>query len=505
VSEVSTCPGCGDRRDEGARCGHCGVAFRAGRWRVERVLAQSAHSRVYLASDEAGQRVALKELHFALVPSTQEVEAFEREAGMLATLEHPAIPRFVERFTEGTGVGLRLYLATEYVRGESLAQRLARGPLPEAEVLELGVRLLEVLCLLQRRSPAIFHRDLKPANVMFREDGAVVLVDFGSARGVEASRTHRSTLVGTFGYMPPEQLGGTVDRTSDVFALGATLLHAVTSRPPSELLQASMALAVPTSLSPRLRAWLLRALALDRARRFAGAREALEALRSGEVEVERIAPVHSGPRARPLVLASVLTALAALAGGLALQARGPRTEREPVLAPRPVAAEGPLRDESWFSRVRSGCNNLEVRGVMARTPPPPGADGAGDGAGCYALAARYDDARRLIEALPSAQERQRAAWRVFEISHPVADQGDDAAAGPMMELVLDFWPDNFQALYHAGIAEYAQGDTARAKGRLEDFLRRYTADDFFTSQARTVLERIARGQPPDPGDGLGRH
>ena len=127
-------------------------------------------------------------------------------------------------------MGLRLYLATEFVRGESLADRLARGPLPEAEVLAIARALLGVLVTLQQRSPAIFHRDLKPANVMFREDGAVVLVDFGSARTVEGSRTHRSTLVGTFGYMPPEQLGGTVDRTSDVFALGATVLHAVTGR-----------------------------------------------------------------------------------------------------------------------------------------------------------------------------------------------------------------------------------------------------------------------------------
>jgi hypothetical protein len=474
------------------------VSFRAGRWQVERVLAQSAHSRVYLARDEAGAQVALKELHFALVPGTHEVEAFEREAKMLASLQHPAVPRFVESFTEGTGVGLRLYLATELVRGESLADRVARGPLPEADVVCLGTELLHVLCVLQQRSPAIFHRDLKPANVMFRDDGRVVLVDFGSARGVEASRTHRSSLVGTFGYMPPEQLGGTVDRSSDVFALGATLLHAVTGRPPAELLQSNLALTIPSSVSPRLRAWLVQALAMDRARRFASAQVALDALEQRTVAYERIEPAPPRSSSRVLALGAVLLLVTGLA--VFVGARASPLEHEAVAPVFNVPTTG-----DWFSRVRSGCNNLEVRGVMARTPPPAGADGAGYGAGCYALAARYDDARRLIDALPTVPERQRAAWRVFEISHPVADQGDDAAAGPMMELVLEYWPENYQALYHAGISEYAQGQNELAKRRLDDFLARYKAEDFFTQQARRVLERIAKGQPADPNEGLGRH
>ncbi len=472
------------------RCEHCGIANRAGKWTVERVLAQSAHSRVYVAHDGAGQVVALKELHFALVPGTQEIDAFEREARTLEALQHPATPRFVERFTEGTGVGLRLYLATEFVRGESLAQRLSRGPLPEAEVLQLGRQLLAVLIALQQRSPALFHRDLKPANVMFREDGSVVLVDFGSARSVEGSRTHRSTLVGTFGYMPPEQLGGTVDRTSDVFALGATLLHAVTGRAPSELLTSEFQLTVPGSVSPSLRAWLQRAMAFERTARFADARAALEAL-------EGRGPRARSPRRQWLVLAGLV---AVLLGVVVVNAQE-LAESSPVSVPaalQPGAA-------GWFARVKSGCNQLEVSGVMARTPPPAGIDGAGYGAGCYALAGRHAEARRLIETLPAGSARTNAAWRVFEIAHPVADQGEDSAAGPMMELVLEYWPENYQALYHAGIAEYAGGDTTRARQRLEEFLQRYTAKDFFTDQARLVLDRLDKGLPADPAMGLGRH
>ena len=462
---------------------------------MERVLAQSAHSRVYFARDGNGQFVALKELHFALVPGTTEIDAFEREAKTLESLQLPGTPRFIERFTEGSGVGLRLYLATEFVRGESLAERVARGPLSEEQVIALGRALLAVLINLQQRSPALFHRDVKPANVMFRDDGEVVLVDFGSARTVEGSRTHRSTLVGTFGYMPPEQLGGTVDRTSDVFALGATLLHAVTGRPPSELMSSGLALNIPSSVSPQLRQWLQTALAFERSNRFRDARTALAALDAKPLPpLEVTAPATTGVKAWQVAVLSTL--LVVLGGLLAFNAALPAED-----APVDIA---PVVTGNWFSQVKSRCNQLEVNGVMARTPPPPGTEGAGYGAGCYMLAGRFVEARRLIEALP-AGERANAAWRVFEIAHPFADQGEDAAAGPMMELVLEFWPENYQALYHAGIAEYAQGDTPLAKQRLEAFLAAYKQPDNFTSTAKLVLDRIEKGLPTDPSMGLGRH
>lgn len=475
---------------DGTRCTHCGCAAKAGRWRAERVISQSAHSRVYQARDEAGRVVALKELHFALVPGAKELDAFEHEAATLASLQDPRIPRFVERFTEGSGVGLRLYLATEFVRGESLADRIARGPMAPEAVIALGKTLLGLLCTLQQRSPALFHRDVKPANVMFREDGSVVLVDFGSSRSAEGSRTHRSTLVGTFGYMPPEQLGGTVDRTTDVFALAATLLHAVTARPPAELLGPDFTPAIPSSVPPLLSGWLRRALSFDPKRRFPSAVAALGAL-AGTAPLELEPP----KRKTPLWKLSLLGVLTGVAVALWIV-------RAPLEAPD---AEQPPSTKSWFAAVKSHCNQLEVNGAMARTPPPLTPEGRGDGAGCYALAGRFADARRLIESMPDRQSRTIAAWRVFEIAHPVADQGDDSAAGPMMELVLEYWPDNYQALYHAGISEYAAGDPARAKGRLQAFLKLYSQPDHFTQTAKLVLDRIEQGLPAEPGAGLGRH
>src|SRR5262249_19724823 len=128
------------------------------------------------------------------------------------------------------------------------------------------------------RTPPVFHRDLKPANVMFRGDGRAVLVDFGTARNV-AGQTHGATLVGTFGYMPPEQLGGTVDASSDLYALAATLVHAVTGRAPAELLDATgMKVAVPDTVDAGLRAWLEHALQPNRLKRFRSVEEAQRAL-----------------------------------------------------------------------------------------------------------------------------------------------------------------------------------------------------------------------------------
>src|SRR5688572_9531377 len=94
---------------DGPRCGHCGAAQTPGGYRVRGVIAQTPHSRMYLAEDASGRRVAVKELHFALVPGMDQLTAFEREAAVLRGLSHPRIPAFITSFTEGSGVGTRLY------------------------------------------------------------------------------------------------------------------------------------------------------------------------------------------------------------------------------------------------------------------------------------------------------------------------------------------------------------------------------------------------------------
>jgi hypothetical protein len=99
--------------------------------------------------------------------------------------------------------------------------------------------------------------------------------------------------------------------------------------------------------------------------------------------------------------------------------------------------------------------------------------------------------------------RPSAVNIVFEIGHPVADAGDDKSAGPIMELVLKYWPQNYMAMYHAGMSAYALGDIPLSKQRLTDFLNTYTVADGWTNNARVVMDKIDRGitngsYPKDP-------
>jgi hypothetical protein len=458
---------------------------------VERVLAQSPHSRVYLAQGPNAERAAVKELYFAQVPGTQEIDAFDREAQTLRALSHPSIPRFISSFSEGKGIALRFYLVFEYVTGQSLAQRIAMGgPLQEADIVRVARAVLDVLRALHGRSPAVLHRDIKPANIMCCEDGRIALVDFGSARTMEGARTHRSTLVGSFGYMPPEQLGGTVDRTSDLYALGATLLHAATGIAPSELLGPDLQLAVPSCGKAHLESWLRHAVALDPARRFQTADQALSELDRPRATAERL------PR-RPRNLVALIAVVATAIGLGAYSLTSRRIQASAMARPTPTLEARSAGNAAlgWFERVKSRCNNLQARQVLSRDPPPPGVAGSGYGASCLALAGLYKEAAELIDRQPEGV-RPEIAQIVFGLAHPVADNGDDVAAGPMMELVLRYAPDNYMALYHAGISHYANGQPELAKQRLTRFLELYDENDEFGMNARRVLQRIAAGQKP---------
>ncbi len=145
---------------------------------------------------------------------------------------------------------------------------------------------------------------------------------------------------------------------------------------------------------------------------------------------------------------------------------------------------------TWFSQVKPYCNVLEVATVHRRVPPPRSLEGVGYSAACWSLAGRLDAARDLIVSLPE-DERWKAAGIVFEVGHPVADMGDDRSAGPIMELVVEFWPNHYMALYHAGAARYALGDWKAAERHLRSFLVYYEVDDGWTRNAQHMLDRIA--------------
>lgn len=162
--------------------------------------------------------------------------------------------------------------------------------------------------------------------------------------------------------------------------------------------------------------------------------------------------------------------------------------RRAPAAPRPASPQ--ISDGLfWFRKARSSCNSVEAAAFLERTPPPPGPLGLGYAAACLTLAGRMENARALIETLPEA-DRGAAAAIVFDTIHPVADAGDDAAALPGMLLTLDYAPDNYMALYHAGIAESLVGKFEAADSHLTKFLQRYKRRDAFTRRAQVTLERV---------------
>jgi len=194
---------------------------------------------------------------------------------------------------------------------------------------------------------------------------------------------------------------------------------------------------------------------------------------------------------RPLYLAgSAYIAVCALAIARSPLVRGdPAATAVTTVAPVTVAADPRNGAAAWFAAAKPFCNSVEVESWTAHSPPPGGVDGAGYGAACLALAGKIERARAAIETLPPG-ERAAAAGIVFSLGHPVADAGDDASAGPIMRLVVEYQPGNYMALYHAGISEYALGHADVARDLLRRFVRIYTQEDGWRSNARAVLERL---------------
>lgn len=204
---------------------------RLGPYEIVSPLGKGGMGEVYVARDTRLERsVALKILPPEFAADAQRRARFEREARTISQLNHPHICALYDVGEEDS----RPYLVMELLAGESLARRLARGPLPLDQALEVGIEICEALDRAHRAG--IIHRDLKPANIMLTPSGTK-LVDFGLAKasGLEASNevvtetlTGHNTIVGTPQYMAPEQFDGRADARSDLFALGAVLYEMVT-------------------------------------------------------------------------------------------------------------------------------------------------------------------------------------------------------------------------------------------------------------------------------------
>jgi tetratricopeptide (TPR) repeat protein len=175
----------------------------------------------------------------------------------------------------------------------------------------------------------------------------------------------------------------------------------------------------------------------------------------------------------------------------------PAVEVQPALPPAVVEPGGQASagEPSWYERVRPHCNPVEVDVTLAQQPPASDANSQALAAACLALAGKIERAALLIDALPEEQ-RAYAANVVFNEGHPVADMGDDEAAGPIMELVLRYAPTNYMALYHAGIAQYRTQQHERARVNLKRFLELYHENDGWTASARETLRALGGKEVP---------
>jgi len=211
-----------------------------GSYLLGRSLGSGGFGETWLAHREAdGLAVAGKMLSLDRLGAWKALELFEREAKVLAELEHPSIPAVIDYFSQGVGDEAgppTWFLVQTYVEGRSLRQMIAdRGRLGGDEAQTLLRRLLEILDYLHTRHPPVIHRDISPGNVILGADGAPWLVDFGAIQDRLRGETGGSTTIGTFGYVPMEQLIGKARPASDLYALGMTMLVALSHREPEAL------------------------------------------------------------------------------------------------------------------------------------------------------------------------------------------------------------------------------------------------------------------------------
>lgn len=157
------------------------------------------------------------------------IKNFEREANILATLNHVSIPRIYDYFSEAN----RSYLVLEFINGKDLEAIITQseGFISEEQAITWGIELCEVLSYLHNHKPEpIIFRDIKPSNIMINQENHIILVDFGIAKSFQSGQ--KGTMIGTEGYSPPEQYRGEANQSADIYALGATLHHLLTRRDP---------------------------------------------------------------------------------------------------------------------------------------------------------------------------------------------------------------------------------------------------------------------------------
>lgn len=259
-----------------------------GRYEILKTLAIGGMGVVYQARDMRFPKVtrlcAVKEM-INTAPDVRlrdlTVQAFEREASVMALLDHPALPKIFDYFSEGN----RSYFVMEYIPGKNLGTILEETPgfLPDDTIIKWAVEICDMLNYLHNLKPhPIIFRDIKPDNIMLTSQDRIMLVDFGIAKVFQPEQ--KGTMIGTEGYSPPEQYRGIAEPRGDIYALGATMHHLLTKRdprlePPFSFEERPVR-AINAAVSEGLEAIVMRALQYDIDKRFASAAEMKLALQA---------------------------------------------------------------------------------------------------------------------------------------------------------------------------------------------------------------------------------
>ena len=265
--------------------------FLQDRYRIVRLLGRGGMGAVYEAIDQRLEiTVALKE---TLSSEESMRKQFEREARMLAGMQHSALPRVSDHFVEGN----RAFLVMQFIGGVDLAKIIAQqpGPFPRDQVIAWADQLLDALIYLHTRDRQVIHRDIKPHNLKLTATGQIALLDFGlaKAQAADQSVTASQAFFGyTKHYAPLEQIQDQrTDPRSDIYALGATLYHLLTGiKPPDAMVRAAAVVnggadplksanEIHEAVGPQISAILNKAMAQKPEARYASANDFREALR----------------------------------------------------------------------------------------------------------------------------------------------------------------------------------------------------------------------------------
>lgn len=257
------------------------------RYQVERQLGKKSGRWTLQAQDlQTDQSVILKVLFLDDTLTATDLRLFKREVDALKLLKHEGTPRYLDYFEMAMPTqDQAMVLVQSYVEGVSLKTYLSQSRIfSESEILAIARPVLSILDHLHHHDPPIIHRDIRPSNLLLQPGlpvatAKVFLVDFGTVKAFTAGNT-AITMVGTDGYLPPEQSAGRVLAVSDLFSLGATLAEAFTGHPPLKMRTKGLRIRFEefADVTPDFTLWLKKLLAPSLENRWQSAQEALTAL-----------------------------------------------------------------------------------------------------------------------------------------------------------------------------------------------------------------------------------